>query len=91
MKTDLIGIFLVAAIPFAIPFASCAGACDHIDQSKAALDSAGVSGATITGHSLMGCGKEDMSSVNFKGTNANGKPVTGVVCCGLWKSCTVRW
>lgn len=58
---ELIRIFLLAATIIAIPAASCSGACDRPQQSLAALESAGVSSAKITGHSLMGCAKEFFS------------------------------
>lgn len=34
---------------------------------------------------------DDYIGRHFAATNANGMRVTGVVCCGHLKSCTVRW
>lgn len=37
------------------------------------------------------CGQDDLYRMNFKAKNAMGSVVEGVVCCGLAKSCTVRF
>lgn len=37
------------------------------------------------------CGKEDIWSTSFQAKNPSGKWVRGVVCCGLFKACTVRF
>lgn len=39
----------------------------------------------------LSCGRGDSLRSSFHAKNAQGKPVQGVVCCGLlWKACTVR-
>lgn len=37
------------------------------------------------------CGQDDQYAQHFTATNINGQRVSGVVCCGLLKSCTVRF
>ncbi len=46
---------------------------------------------TFRDYAWFACGTGDWSGTPFTGTNANGQPVDGVVCCGLlFKACTVR-
>lgn len=56
-----------------------------------ALDNQGFTDIQITGYEWLGCGKDDLSSTGFRAKNPAGKPVSGVVCCGVTKNCTVRW
>lgn len=37
------------------------------------------------------CSDDDVTAQHFTATNINGGRVTGVVCCGLVKRCTVRF
>jgi hypothetical protein len=40
---------------------------------------------------LFRCSKGDYTAVSFEATNAVGTRVSGTVCCGWLKSCTVRF
>ncbi len=40
---------------------------------------------------LFECGEGDKQGRDFEARNPQGTWVTGVVCCGNFKSCTVRW
>lgn len=37
------------------------------------------------------CSEGDKPGRKFVATNPQGQRVSGVVCCGLWKACTVRF
>lgn len=39
----------------------------------------------------LSCSNSDTYSTGFAATNPAGQPVSGVVCCGVLKSCTVRF
>lgn len=41
--------------------------------------------------SLFGCGEDDMPGRRFVAVNPRGVEVEGIVCCGLFKNCTVRF
>lgn len=46
-----------------------------------------------SGSEFWNCGRDDSAlySAGFTALNPVGRRVTGVVCCGLWKGCTVRF
>lgn len=41
--------------------------------------------------SFLECGQDDKVGRSFTATNSVGEPVSGVVCCGFLKRCTVRF
>lgn len=55
------------------------------------LTDSGFSNIQTTGYAAFSCGEGDSFATGFVATNPNGKRVSGVVCCGLLKSCTVRF
>jgi hypothetical protein len=44
-----------------------------------------------TGSPWFACGEDDFYSYGFVAINQYGDEVTGVICCGLSKACTVRY
>ena len=65
--------------------------CTNESGAKNALDNEGYTQIQITGWSPFHCGDRDLTSTGFRAMNARGKPVSGVVCCGILKNCTIRW
>lgn len=63
------------------------------DESAAihTIQSAGFTSIRTTGYEPFGCGEGDVSSTGFVATNVRGERVSGVVCCGITKGCTVRF
>jgi hypothetical protein len=61
------------------------------DGEIKALESNGFKDIKMGGWAPMSCGNDDASSKSFTATNSAGKRVNGVVCCGWFKSCTVRF
>lgn len=55
------------------------------------VEKQGMTGVVPGGYGWFECGKDDSFASYFEATNAAGKRVDGVVCCGLLKRCTVRW
>jgi len=57
-----------------------------------ALSASGYSQSEITGSSAitMRCSRSDSMVFDFTGNNPAGDPVSGFVCCGIFKGCTVR-
>lgn len=75
-----------------VMFALLAVSCTDADAALDTLDKAGFTDVSLTGWKPMSCSEEDFSSTGFAAVNSQGKPVEGVVCCGLFlKSCTVRF
>jgi hypothetical protein len=65
-------------------------ACTDPSETIRVLSDEGYEEIEVTGYSFFECGKDDMSSTGFRAKNSKGKVVTGAVCCGLLKGCTVR-
>lgn len=59
-------------------------------NSKRALESAGFTEIEFTGYKFLSCG-EDIFRTGFKAKNVRSQQVNGVVCCGLFKNCTIRY
>lgn len=66
-------------------------ACTAPNKATRALENQGFTDIEITGYSPFSCGEDDWSSTGFRAKNAQDQIVEGTVCCGAWKSCTVRW
>lgn len=77
----------IATVVLAFSLSACAAP----DASREALVSAGYTRISIGGPSLWGCDRNDVYSTEFTADNANGKRVSGVVCCGLLKFCTIKY
>ena len=68
------------------------GAWDDPIRSAKALTAAGFSDTKLgEDHVIFACGNSDVSALAFEATNPRGEPVSGVVCCGWWKNCTIRF
>ena len=66
--------------------------CTDESESTRALDAYGFTDVHFTGYEFFSCGERDFSHTGFTAKNAQGRPVAGVVCCGLlFKACTVRF
>ncbi len=66
-------------------------ACTDEPGSRHALQSAGYSEIRFTGYAPLACGGGDAFFTSFSALNPRGVRVSGVVCCGLVKSCTIRF
>ena len=79
MKKILIVALLVSA------------SCVDDDATRNAAQAIGLRDVVPGDYAPLSCGKDDSYSQHFTATNINGDRVSGVVCCGLYKSCTVRF
>lgn len=66
-------------------------ACTDESASLPALDALGFTDVRFTGYAWFDCADKDTFATAFTARNAAGKPVSGAVCCGVWKNCTVRF
>lgn len=55
------------------------------------LNQLGYTDVQVKGWAPLKCAESDLTSKNFVAKNERGGQVQGVVCCGIFKSCTVRW
>ena len=55
------------------------------------LTNQGFTDISNDGYAWFGCSEDDSFHSNFSATNSQGKRVSGTVCCGTFKDCTVRW
>lgn len=69
----------------------CSFSCTNDSGSRRALESEGFTEIQLTGYSWLSCGKDDTFATGFTAKNAKGNPVSGTVCCGLVKGCTIRF
>lgn len=65
--------------------------CTDDSGARRTLESSGYTDIQVGGWSPMACDEKDTFTNTFEATNPQGKRVHGVVCCGLLKSCTVRF
>lgn len=65
--------------------------CTAPSRSRTTLESAGYSDIQIGGYSFFACGQDDHFSTKFVAKNPAGQEVSGTVCCGWLKSCTIRF
>lgn len=64
--------------------------CVSEGTARTTLDDEGYTDVAVTGHSFWACGQHELLGAKFEATNARGKRIEGVVCCGVLKACTVR-
>jgi len=65
--------------------------CAAEEASARALRAHGFTHIELDGYAWTGCSDSDIYSTSFTATNPQGEVVSGVVCCGLVKDCTVRF
>jgi hypothetical protein len=65
--------------------------CTRSDASRETLEKAGYTDIEITGYSPLSCSDSDTFSTGFTAKNPKGDTVSGVVCCGWLKNCTIRF
>ena len=65
--------------------------CTSPSRTVNTLQQAGYTEIQTTGYSFFSCGEDDAFSTGFTATNPRGDRVSGTVCCGLVKSCTIRY
>lgn len=61
------------------------------EDAKATLLKSGFTSVQTGGVSYFECSDSDLPGREFVATNPAGQSVRGVVCCGLFKACTVRF
>lgn len=66
-------------------------ACTNPDKARNTLNSAGYTDIHTGGYDMFACGEGDVSATQFTAKNPKGQTVQGTVCCGLTKSCTIRF
>lgn len=65
--------------------------CTSPGASWNALDDMGFKEIETGGYDLFACGKDYVFHTKFKAKNPNGKIVSGVVCCGWLKGCSIKF
>jgi 2-methylisocitrate lyase-like PEP mutase family enzyme len=79
-------------LPLTLLLGLVLGACTNSDRATETLQKAGFTEVKITGFGgAFACGEGDWSKTAFEATNPNDQRITGVVCCGATKRCTIRY
>lgn len=60
-------------------------------KAKEVLRKAGYTNIEIGSYAPFSCGEDDDFASDFTATNPAGVQVSGTVCCGMLKSCTIRF
>lgn len=60
------------------------------ERYHTALRALGFTHVELTGRAWFGCDGEEYNT-RFSAISVSGQPVVGIVCCGVWKECTVRF
>lgn len=61
------------------------------DETTATLASSGFTEMVLGKSALFACGEGDKVGRYFRARNPRGDMVSGIVCCGILKGCTVRF
>jgi len=56
-----------------------------------AANDAGLDAVLTDGVAPLSCGSDDLMGRRITATNPRGQRIDAVVCCGIFKSCTVRY
>lgn len=89
MKTIVrVTLFIATALVLAT---HCMGCTPRDSTAKAAVEKLGMTDVKVGGPSFFSCGEDDLTGASFTATNPAGQRVEGVVCCGVFKACTVRF
>ena len=65
--------------------------CTNESDTIRTLQSAGFTDIHTTGYDIFSCGQDDTFHTGFRAKNPAGQIVTGTVCCGIFKGCTIRF
>ena len=65
--------------------------CTSPDRTRETLQKSGFTEIETGGYDAWACADSDTYSTHFRARNPQGAVVEGTVCCGMWKSCTVRF
>ncbi len=69
-----------------------AGCFTSDEETSRTVRAQGFSDVRLGGVAWFACdGKSDKAGQHFTATNPRGEVVSGVVCCGILKGCTVRF
>jgi hypothetical protein len=81
----------VIGLVILLVFALAPTACVDRDDTRTTLDAAGYTDITTGDYAWFECGRDDTYATRFTARNPAGKRVSGTVCCGLMKGCTIRF
>lgn len=65
--------------------------CTDVSSTVTTLKKAGYTQIQTKGYDFFACSQDDFYSTKFSAVNPAGTRVSGVVCCGVFKSCTIRF
>lgn len=83
--------FLPILISCVVWISLAAVGCTDDQRTRETLTKAGFTEIETTGFQYFACSDSDDYHTGFRAKNPQGVVVTGVVCCGIMKSCTIRF
>jgi hypothetical protein len=79
--------FTLLLVLFGVSMIGCA---PSNEKALSVLTGAGYTEVKLGGFPFFSCSEDDDFNVSFVGVGPSGVKVTGAVCCGLLKNCTIR-
>lgn len=65
--------------------------CTDETRSRKILESSGFTNIEFHGHAFFSCSDDDRVNTSFTALGPKGNIVSGAVCCGYLKDCTIRF
>jgi hypothetical protein len=90
MKLHKLVVYVLGSLFFGASLLMLIGCTDE-GRSRDTLYKAGYSDVKIGGYAYFECSDSDNFATEFKAKNPKGDVVSGTVCCGLTKGCTIRF
>jgi hypothetical protein len=81
----------ITFVVFVVIIMNILGGCTAPDKSYRLLEQRGYTNIEITGYKFFACGQDDLTHTGFKAKNMAGNTIEGTLCCGILKSCTIRF
>lgn len=91
-KANAVGVIGgISIVVISLIVAGMGGCAADPNSSTRALNAMGIHDVRFGGYAWFACSKHDAFSSTFQGIGADGKPVSGAVCQGVFKNTTVRF
>jgi hypothetical protein len=85
-------VFLACALVGLVAINFHYGCSTTNDEAQSTLEKAGFTEIVLKPEvEVWACGEGDKWGRSFEAANPHGVVVSGVVCCGRWKACTIRF
>lgn len=85
-----LGIFVLIATIILLAMGLRTQACTDADHTRSVLERAGYTDIQPGDFTFLKCSNSDTYATEFQARGPSGLHVSGAVCCGFFKNCTIR-